>query len=260
MFLALSKFLPLFAYPLGLGLLLLILALIVRRPQWRKVAILSALIVLYLGSNRWAAVALARSLEWRYVPSGELPSAQAIVLLGGASQSAQPPRPIVEVNEAGDRILYAAWLYQQGKAAHILLSGGRIDWLSSGRAPAEDMSSLLQFMNVPADAMWLEDRSRNTYENALFSRQILEPKGIDRIILVTSAMHMPRAVGLFERQGFEVIPAPVDFNATFSPVGEQPNLGTALLDLIPSVDNLELTSRVMKEYFGLIVYRLRGWL
>jgi uncharacterized SAM-binding protein YcdF (DUF218 family) len=260
MFLALSKFLPLFVYPLGLGLLLLILALIVRRPLWRKAAILSALMVLFLGSNRWAAVGLARSLEWRYVPSGELPSAQAIVLLGGASQSAQPPRPIVEVNDAGDRILYTAWLYQQGKAAHILLSGGRIDWLSSDNAPAEDMSSLLQLMNVPADAMWLEDCSRNTYENALFSRQILEPKGIDRIILVTSAMHMPRAVGLFERQGFEVIPAPVDFNATYSPAEEQLNLRATLLDLIPSVGNLELTSRVMKEYIGLIVYPMRGWL
>jgi len=122
------------------------------------------------------------------------------------------------------------------------------------------MSSLLQLMNVPADAMWLEDRSRNTYENALFSRQILDPRGIDRIILVTSAMHMPRAVGLFEHLGFEVIPAPVDFNATFSPADERLSLGAVLLDLIPSVDNLELTSRVMKEYFGLIVYRMRGWL
>jgi len=260
MFLALSKFLPLFAYPLGLALLLLVLALLFRWPKWRRLAILAALVVLFLGSNRWTAITLARSLEWQYLPPDDIPSAQAIVLLGGASQSAQAPRPIVEINDAGDRILYAAYLYQQGKAAHILASGGQIDWLSSGNSPAEDMSFLLQLMDVPASALWLEERSRNTYENALFSRQMLAPRGIDRIILVTSAMHMPRAVKLFEHQGFDVIPAPVDFNATFPSPDQPPSLGTMLLDLIPSVDNLELTSRVMKECFGLIVYRLRGWL
>jgi uncharacterized SAM-binding protein YcdF (DUF218 family) len=260
MFVALSKFLPLFAYPLGLALLLLVLALLFRRLKWRRLAVLVALVVLFLGSNRWMAIALARSLEWQYLPPGEIPAAQAIVLLGGASQSAQPPRPIVEINDAGDRILYAAYLYQQGKAAHILVSGGQIDWLSTGNSPAQDMSSLLQLMDVPSSALWLEERSRNTYENALFSRQILASHGINRIILVTSAMHMPRAVKLFEHQGFEVVPAPVDFNATFSSTDQPASLGTVLLDLIPSVDNLELTSRVMKEYFGLIVYRLRGWL
>jgi uncharacterized SAM-binding protein YcdF (DUF218 family) len=270
MFVFLSKFLPPFIYPLGLALFFLCAGLLLRaRKRLRTIAFILALLILLLASNRFVAISLARSLEWRYLPSAEIPSAQVIVLLGGGTEPATPPRPLVELNSAGDRVLYAAFLYRQHKAPAILASGGNLAFAtapstaqSSVSTPAREMQSLLKFMDVPADAIWLDNQSQNTYENALFCARILKEKGITRVILVTSAMHMPRSVALFKKQGIEVIPAPVDFTvtqSTWEDLNSEPFLAR-IVDLLPNTSSLGLTTNVMKEYFGILAYRLRGWL
>src|SRR5512135_2672542 len=169
MFVYLSKLLPPLVYPLGLAILFLVLALILaRRPRLRTAALVISTVVLLAASNRWVASSLARSLEWRYLPASDIPNADVIVLLGGGTDSADPPRPMVEVNGAGDRVFYAAYLYRQGKAPAILASGGNLSFAGQQPStPAEDMAKLLNFMDVPASAIWLEDKSQNTYENAL---------------------------------------------------------------------------------------------
>lgn len=262
MFLYLSKILPLLIYPLGFACLILLLALLVKNVKLQKWLLGAALAMLYLGSNNWVALGLARSLEWQYLPDGPLPEAQAIVVLGGGTQSANQPRQMVEVNQAGDRVIYAAFLFRQGKADHLLLTGGKIDWLSTENDPVQDMLFLVEFFGVPEAAIWVEPSSRNTYENALNSRLLLESKNINRILLVTSASHMPRSVRVFERQGFEVIPAPTDFTVTkkdWEQLARAP-FQTQLIYLLPSADNLSLTTRMLKEYFGLLYYNLRGYI
>jgi len=262
MFLYLSKFLPPLIYPLGFAFTLLVIAMIVKKSKWKRNLMLLGLVILYLGSNRWVAMGLARSLEWRHLPEGDLPNADAIVLLSGGTLSGSEPRPLVEVNQAGDRLVYAAYLYQQGKADHILLSGGAIDWLSTGANPTRDTEELLELFGVPEQALWFEPTSRNTYESAINSRKFLEPKGVQRILLVTSASHMPRSVKLFVRQGFDVIPAPTDFVVSQGEFEEMRRawLPAQLLHLFPSADNLAITTRMLKEYLGLIIYNLRGWI
>ena len=84
--------------------------------------------------------------------------------------------------------------------------------MESGDSPAEDMAVLLEMMGVPRQAMMFEDQSRNTAESAHAAWEFLSAQNIRRIILVTSAEHMPRSVALFEKEGFEVVPAPTDFN------------------------------------------------
>jgi uncharacterized SAM-binding protein YcdF (DUF218 family) len=159
-------------------------------------------------------------------------------------------------------VLYTAELYHQGKADHILLSGGNLDWKSVGSTPAEEMSSLLELLQVPASALWLEPDSRNTYENAVNSRAILKEHGISTVILVTSALHMPRAAALFENQGIRVIPAPTDFRITQTDWEElkSASLLFQISYLIPSAENLSQTTGALKEYLGLLVYKLQGWL
>ena len=263
MFISLSKCIPPFVYPLGRACLLILAGLLLyRHLRWQRASLILALALLLVGGNHWVAYGLMRSLEWRYLPPREFPSAEVIVVLGGGTLAASYPRPTVEVNGAGDRVLYAAWLYHHGKAPYLLLSGGSIDWLSDQPSPADDMATLLEQLGVPRSAMWLETRSRNTYENALYSKEILQAKGIQRIILVTSAWHMPRAVGVFEHMGLQVIPAPTDFTVT---LGENPTSQPALalqslMDLLPSVENLSYTTKAMKEYLGFLSYYLRGWL
>ena len=263
MFIFISKLFPYFVYPLGLAISLLFVALLLRRAsRGPRIATGAALIILLTASNTWVPTILTRALEWQYLPPEVYPQAEVIVVLGGSTASAIYPRQIVEISSAGDRILYAAHLYHQGVAPHLLLTGGYIPWMDEREAPANDMAAILKMLGVPEEALWYETESRNTYENAVNSRQLLAEKGIDRIILVTSALHMPRSVALFERQGFEVIPAPADYNVTQTTWARlwEPNLITQIFHLLPSVGNLGDTTTVMKEYLGIFVYHLRGWL
>jgi uncharacterized SAM-binding protein YcdF (DUF218 family) len=221
-----------------------------------------AFLALYLGGNGWVAKGLARSLEWRYLPPGETPHAQAIVILGGDERAAQYPRQTPEIGEAGDREIYAAHLYHQDAAPFILFSGGSIEWLSADTSPWESAAYLLEMLGVPHSAMRFETGSLNTYESAVACWKMLEPDGIRRIILVTSAAHMHRALGVFVRQGFEVIPAPTDYTVTQADWegALHASLPAKLITLLPSASNLNITTRTLKEYIGLFIYKLQGWL
>src|SRR4030042_4725868 len=127
MFIFLSKFLPLFVYPLGLALILLLSALAsVKNHKRSRAFLILALVILWLSSTTGFSNLLARSLEWRYKPPEEIPLGEVIVLLGGGSEPEAYPRSGVEMNGAGDRVLYGAQLYKEGKAPIILLSGGEI--------------------------------------------------------------------------------------------------------------------------------------
>lgn len=264
MFLFLSKLLPLFIYPLGLACLLLLLALLTlwRRRWVSALCIVLALAVLLAGSNGVLTNRLTQSLEWRNVTTpNALPQAEAIVVLGGATRAQFPPRPAVDVMESGDRVLYAAQLYREKKAPLVVLSGGRIDWKGGGPSESTDMAQLLQAMGVPKSAIVEEPDSLNTYENAVNVKKILQERKIQRVLLVTSAMHMPRSLLIFQKQGINVIPAPTDFLVSEQEVTE-PNatLEAKILNAVPDSSRLDQTTRALKEYIGLVVYRLRGWL
>lgn len=264
MFIFLSKFLPLLVYPLGLAFILQLLSLVLQKnKRWHNKIVVLALVTLWLSSNPWVAFSLVRSLEWQYIPPQEIPGAEVIVVLGGGTDPADYPRQMVEINGGGDRVLYAAKLYKNGKAPNILLSGGNITWLGSQTStPAQEMAELLEMMEVPENVIWLQSNSQNTYEDALYSSEFLQKKGINRILLVTSATHMPRSVALFEHHGFNVIPAPTDFKVTQAgwqslTEGDVPS---QILKLIPNVGYLSMVTAALKEYFGMAVYKLRGWL
>jgi uncharacterized SAM-binding protein YcdF (DUF218 family) len=263
MFLFLSKLLPLFLYPLGLACLLMVVALVMwwRRSRLVPVPITLALISLLVGSSGWVANGLTKSLEWQYIPKGALPTADAIVVLGGATKSAFPPRPGVDLSESGDRVLYGAQLYREGKAPVVIASGGRINWRGSGPSESSDMAEIMKTLGVPTSAILQDPTSLNTHQNAVNVKKIMKERGIRRVLLVTSAMHMPRSLQIFQRQGIEAIPAPTDFLVTQHDIEESSNTTEAiLLNLLPDTDRLDKTTRALKEYIGTVVYRLRGWL
>ena len=263
MFFFLSKLLPLLVYPLGFSLLLLCLALywLKRHPKRARIAIASSIAILWLSSTPLLRNALISNLEQENLPPENLPSADLIIVLGGATRSPTPPRPWVDLSEEGDRIIHAARLYQQGKAPKVLVSGGRIGFFGAESSEAEDMAQILEFMGVPSESIIQEPNSYNTRENAIYSKAVLEeqdlaPENLD-ILLITSAMHMPRARRIFEKLGMAVTPAPTDFLIVKS---ESPSDSRArLISLLPQAQNLHFVSRAMKEYIGLFVYRLKGW-
>jgi len=274
----LSKLLPLFFYPLGLSSLLITIALanllwqskrsrnasnssrlisLFKKNRFASALIGIALVILLLSSNEIFSKWLVRSLEWQYLPSADIPQAEAIVILGGGTRPRIAPRPWYEVNEAGDRILYGSWLYKQGKAPLIIVTGGRAEWLGDGGNPeSEDMAAIAEILGVPPSAIIQESQSFNTRDNAINTKQILVKRGINKILLVTSALHMPRSMEIFRKVGVESIAVPTDF---LSVQNENSKGLAAVLDLLPTVDALRNTTNAIKEYIGLLVYQLAGW-
>ncbi|WP_271254993.1 YdcF family protein [Pseudanabaena sp. Chao 1811] len=278
MSLFLSKLLPIFFYPLGLSSLLIAIALVnllwksrlsrnaspaktsftlFKKNRISSILLAIALIVLLFSSNEVFSKFLVRSLEWRYLPNGELPQAEAIVVLGGGTRPRISPRPWYEVNEAGDRILYGSWLYKQGKAPLLVVTGGRAEWYGDGGNPeSEDMAAIAEVMGVPTSAIIQESQSFNTRDNAVNTKHILDQRDINKVLLVTSALHMPRSMEIFRKVGLEVIPAPTDFLS----VNNENSKGFAIvLDLLPSAEALKNTTNAIKEYIGLFIYQLAGW-
>jgi uncharacterized SAM-binding protein YcdF (DUF218 family) len=259
MFLFLSKLLPLLLYPIGMASVLLVLAFwhIKKRPKLARRLIILTLLVIWIPSTPAFSHWIVRTLESRYRPQ-DIPQAQAIVVLGGATASQLPPRQWVEIFDSGDRLLYAAKLYREGKAPTVILSGGRIEWKGPGTPESTDMKTLLETMGVPAAAMQEDPSSLNTRENAVNVKKILEQEKIDKFLLVTSATHMPRSMLIFQKLGMKPIAAPTDFWVSDREMAATPPQAR-LLDLLPEAEQLHRSSLAMKEYIGMVIYRLKGW-
>ncbi|MEL6500195.1 MAG: YdcF family protein [Cyanobacteria bacterium J06623_1] len=263
MFLFVSKLLPLFIYPLGLSCLLLLFALWLSRKRSRKtyIPILLALVLLLLSSNSIIANNLIASLEKQYLPLSEPPTAEAIVVLGGATRNNEPPRILPDMSDRGDRLLYAAKLYKDGAAPKILLSGGRIQWTGGDSSEAKSMATILELMGIPPEDLILESRSLNTHENAVYTKEILQQQNIDKVLLVTSAAHMPRSIAIFKRENINAIPAPADYMISDRNLVEHRYTSESrILSLLPNSQSLDYTTQAMKEYIGTFIYRLKGWL
>jgi uncharacterized SAM-binding protein YcdF (DUF218 family) len=187
---------------------------------------------------------ISRPLEAWY-PVRALPpdGADAIVVL---ESSVSPPtyeRPFPQPDfETYSRTRYAAWLYRHWKPLPVLAVAG-----FDGGAPA--MRELLIASGVPDAGIWIEERSRSTYENALYGGRILRLHGIDRIALVVEARSMVRAAACFRKQGFEVVAAPSDFRE-WDPVSEE---------VLPSWKAIKGNEITAHEVLGLIWYRIHGW-
>lgn len=165
----------------------------------------------------------------------------------------------MEIEEAGDRIIYAAHLFRHGCAPRIICTGNVSTGGIALRPEAEDMAELLEMLGVPNDAIILETKSKNTHDHGVNLYPLLQDRQFKRVLLVTSAMHMPRSMGVFKRlcPGIEFIPAPTDFRVP-DPIPRP--WYHELKALVPTPANLLLFSETTHEYVGSAYYRLRGWM
>lgn len=186
-----------------------------------------------------------------YKPAEQYPQAEAIVVLGGATannrvnwfEPLEPESRIARVDTAAD-------LYFKHKAPRILVSGGA---LSGDVSEARGMAARLRTLGVPAEDIILENESRTTHENAQLTVQELQDHQIHSILLVTSALHMPRSMASFSKFGLDVTAAP---NPPQITVPEDKGFSLYL----PNERALAASRSVLKEYVGVLVYWLRGWL
>ena len=247
---ALREALVALTYPPTLTLLLCVVALaLATLSRWRRLPLL----LVFAGvawSVVWAvpqsAESLRRSLEDRYpvLSAATAPHADAIVVLGGGGHAGWSRRANVSADELPySRLAAGARLYLAGRAPRVILSGGG----EGGRTEARGMARAIATLGVPRGALLLEQRSTDTRGNALYSAEIARAHGVRRVLLVTSAVHMPRAELLFRQAGLEVVPMPVP----------EPRIGNTWAQRwIPRPRAWWRSGRALKEYAGLLEARL----
>jgi uncharacterized SAM-binding protein YcdF (DUF218 family) len=174
-----------------------------------------------------------------------------IIVLGASIEAdLSAAHDIAVVRSAPDRIIAAAALAHRYPNARVIFSGGSSNLISNDAREADFAGAVFESLGIDKSRLILERRSRNTLENAEFSKALVAPKAGERWLLVTSAFHMPRSVGLFRKAGFVVEPYPVDWR-----VGGRGDL-FAFSNI--ALDGLSRVDTAVREWMGLIAYRTTG--
>ena len=253
MFFWVSKIFWLLAQPISVVFLLLlaaVLAVLSGRKRIAVAALVLGLLVQGAVSFTNLGYVILQPLEDRFAIPATAPEAvDAIIMLGGATlERPSSARQIAELNEAGDRLTTTLWLARKYPRAQIVISGGSGALTDEGEAEATTAARFFRAFDIPEARLVLEGESRNTDENVAYTKSLLGDA--KSIILVTSAFHMPRSVGIFEKAGLTVIPWPTDYR-TPGPQG----FG---FDIANPVQNLSVTTVAIKEWVGLLVYNWTG--
>jgi uncharacterized SAM-binding protein YcdF (DUF218 family) len=254
MFFILSKIVPIvllpsnFLFIAGLLGLLLLTTRFRRAGSWLLIA--SFVLIVVIGLSPFGDL-LIYTLEQRFPPwhaAGRTPD--GIVVLGGAiNPQLSRAYGSMQVNGSAERITVMPSMARAYPNARIVYSGGDASLLANEGREASVLPSFLESLGIPRDRVVLEDRARNTYENAVFTKQLVQPKPGERWLLVTSAAHMPRAIGCFRRVGFPVEAYPVDW-AMAPPAPIWPSQS-----IVHGVRALDFAAH---EWTGLLAYWLRG--
>jgi uncharacterized SAM-binding protein YcdF (DUF218 family) len=255
MFFSLSKILGFFALPsnflmaVGLVGLLLLCARLTRLASW---LIVTSLVLIAVAGLSPLGNALILPLEQRFPPwDASRGAPDGIVMLGGAiSPDVSAARGVVALNEAAERVTATAELARRYPDARIILTGGSNALIFDESAEAPFAVRQLEMLGIAHERITAEEQSRNTIENAVFSRLIANPQPRERWLLVTSAYHMPRAIAVFRAAGFPIEAYPVDWR-TRGPVD-------VVRPFVSLGDGLRLTDTAVHEWEGLLAYRLTG--
>lgn len=219
---------------------------------WLGRRFLGGMLVFFAGASLWllglpvVSYSLQQSLEhFPPVSIEALSSADVIVVLGGgrAYDGSEYGWPDAPSEQTISRLAYSAFL-QRESGLPMLLTGGRV--YGEDYSEAELMQRLLK-SGFDLSAEWIEGRSRNTYENAAFSAEMLREAGLSQVVLVSQAWHLNRAVPVFEAQGLQVLPAPIQY-ATPPPEG--------LVRWLPTAYYFRQSAQALHEKLGLLVYQL----
>lgn len=254
MFFPASKILGFFALPSNLLISLALLGVLLFATRFarfgRRLVTANVLLLAIIGFSPLGNI-LMLPLEQRFPPlRTDAGAPQGIVVLGGAiGPEVSFVRGEAALNEGAERLTAAAALARRFPDARIVYSGGS-GRLGGGIDEAQFALRLFTSLGIDRGRIVLEDRSRNTIENAIFSKQVADPKPGERWWLVTSAYHMPRSIGAFRAVGFDVEPYPVDFRTR--------GWDDAWMLFNVFSEGAARTDTAMREWVGLVAYRISG--
>ena len=236
---------------IGIGLVGIILGATRLASFGRKLAIFSLVLLAICGFSPLGDL-LLDPLESRFPPWDAARGApDGIIVLGGSIEAdISAAHGTAVVRGAPDRIIAGAALALRYPNARVIFSGGSPNLVSNDAREADYAGAIFESLGIAKSRLIMERRSRNTFENAEFSKALVAPKEGERWLLITSAYHMPRSVGLFRKAGFAVEPYPVDWR-----VGGRDDLFAFTNN---AVEGLGRTDLAIREWLGLIAYRATG--
>jgi uncharacterized SAM-binding protein YcdF (DUF218 family) len=248
MYFVFSKLLLIFILPFSWFLAFLIAALIVKKQHLKRRFLIISAIIILLFSNPFLFSVFAHYWDIRPVPLKKTGAYSCVIVLGGFSGDDKKGHGYF--NSSADRFIEALKLLTTGKVTHILISSGNGGLIRDNFAEADWVQTQLKQLNVPDSCVLIENRSRNTIENAAFSKIILDKNHLQPpYVLVTSAFHMRRSLNIFKKTKLDVIPYPCNYIA-----GEK---SLSLDGLIPDAAVLGSWNYYTKEVVGNIVLHFK---
>lgn len=221
-----------------------------REALGRKLLAAGLVLLAVLGLSP-VSIWLLLPLEQRFARVALPEQVAGIIVLGGFEDiDISLARKTLAINDNAERLTEGLVLARRRPQAKLIFTGGEASLIPSDDSAADAVGDFYREAGIEPARIVLEARSRTTYENAVFLHEMLKPKPGDRYVLVTSAFHMPRSVGTFRRQGFEVVPWPVDYRTV--------GLSSAFQISTRFHNGLSRLDFVFKEWVGLVAYRLSG--
>jgi len=255
MFYFLSKAIDFLVLPLGIVLFALIYAFVAKNNRRRKLVVGSLIVFLLLASNPYLVTKLVNAWEHKLINLAEIGQTYdvGIMLSGGLIITNDLRQDHPTLGDHADRILQTYLLYKHGKIKKILITGTSGEYLGQLKlGETRQAAALLVSWGVPARDIVFEERARNTHENAVFSSRILNkmfPKG--EYLLITSAFHMRRSTGCFEKAGVKTDPFPADFHGGYNRFTIQ--------KLVPEPSAFASFCMLWHEVVGYITYKVVGY-
>ena len=249
----LIKVISALAYPIGVIAVLRVLRLLFWRLRVFASLLSFLLVVIFvMSSNPQVANYLAGRLEQKHPQQDiqDIVAHDAIIVLGGGIRLPSAPAKHTQIGLGTERLWYAVRLYRNGKANKIILAGGNVFVQPGLRSEAFYASELLQEWGIPRSAILIEPRSRNTQQNKNNIQSLIVKNGISSALLVTSALHMPRAFSIFSELPIAITPASTDILVRDY---QRP----PVFKWLPSVSAINLTTVSLHEYYGIWVNKLK---
>jgi len=239
-------------HPFTWVIFLLILALLTYNQKRRRRLLISALGMLLFFSNSFIVDEFVRVWEMDVIPVWEIdPEVKTAIVLGGGVYY-DTETDVVSYGGNADRYLAVLRPYHEGRINTILVSGGGANYLAPNVEESEMLKRLYLLCNIDSADILIENKSLNTYENALYSKPILETTGEEKFLLITSASHMRRAVACFEKQGVKVVAYPV------MKIVDERRYEIDYL-LVPRITNFRKWSLLIHEWIGFASYKVRNY-
>ncbi|MDN3668045.1 YdcF family protein [Echinicola jeungdonensis] len=256
MFFILSQLLSFLVMPLTLVIICFLAGMLYLKKKWGKKLLMLGIILLLLFTNKWLSNTVMNAWEPPYKSFETLPDFEMGIVLTGVTNLDKTAYDRTFFNKGADRATHAVQLYKMGKINKILITGGQGFDPVNSNTEAELLADFMEMAGVPARDILIENKAKNTYQNAIFSKEKLLESGFDlnsTYLLITSAFHIKRAKGCFDKAGLATETFPVDYYSSDSKVNFQ-----SLLQ--PTPEGLLLWHKLFKEWIGIIAYKMMGYL